>query len=82
METRTLNYFKHETAVVDDGAHVGEGTKIWHFCHVSSGARIGAGCVLGQDDANIIASIFNGKIIDLRHIKDRSDDIVVVFKKV
>jgi UDP-2-acetamido-3-amino-2,3-dideoxy-glucuronate N-acetyltransferase len=42
-------YFQHETAVVDAGAHIGEGTKIWHFSHVSGGARIGANCVLGQN---------------------------------
>jgi UDP-2-acetamido-3-amino-2,3-dideoxy-glucuronate N-acetyltransferase len=42
-------YFRHESAYVDDGAIVGEGTKIWHFCHVMAGARIGKGCVLGQN---------------------------------
>lgn len=39
----------HPTAVVDDGAAVGDGTKIWHFCHVQAGARIGRGCSLGQN---------------------------------
>lgn len=39
----------HTTAVVDDGAAVGDGTKIWHFCHVQAGARIGRGCSLGQN---------------------------------
>ena len=39
----------HPTAVVDDGAEVGEGTRIWHFCHVMAGARIGRDCVLGQN---------------------------------
>jgi UDP-2-acetamido-3-amino-2,3-dideoxy-glucuronate N-acetyltransferase len=43
------DYLKHESAYVDDGAVVGDGTRIWHFCHVSSGARIGRGCVLGQN---------------------------------
>jgi UDP-2-acetamido-3-amino-2,3-dideoxy-glucuronate N-acetyltransferase len=43
------SYFRHETAVVDDGAVIGAGTKIWHFSHVSAGARIGADCVLGQN---------------------------------
>lgn len=43
------NWFKHESAFVDDGAVIGAGTKIWHFCHVSSGARIGEGCALGQN---------------------------------
>jgi UDP-2-acetamido-3-amino-2,3-dideoxy-glucuronate N-acetyltransferase len=39
----------HPTAVVDEGAVLGEGTKVWHFVHVSSGARIGERCVLGQN---------------------------------
>jgi UDP-2-acetamido-3-amino-2,3-dideoxy-glucuronate N-acetyltransferase len=39
----------HPTAVVDAGAQVGSGTRIWHFCHVMAGARIGPGCVLGQN---------------------------------
>lgn len=42
-------YFIHETAVVDDGAQIGAATKIWHFCHVSSGSVIGNNCVLGQN---------------------------------
>jgi UDP-2-acetamido-3-amino-2,3-dideoxy-glucuronate N-acetyltransferase len=41
--------FVHESAYVDAGAIVGAGTKIWHFCHVMAGARIGRGCVLGQN---------------------------------
>lgn len=43
------NYFVHESSFVDDGCEIGEGTKIWHFCHVQSGARIGKGCSLGQN---------------------------------
>lgn len=39
----------HATAVVDDGAVIGEGTRIWHFCHVMAGATIGRDCVLGQN---------------------------------
>ena len=45
----TTNWFKHPSAIVDDGAQIGEGAKIWHFCHVSSGARIGSGSTLGQN---------------------------------
>ncbi len=41
--------FIHESSYVDDGATVGEGTKIWHFCHVQAGAVIGRDCVLGQN---------------------------------
>ena len=38
------SYYVHETAIVDPGAEIGEGTKTWHFCHVSGGARLGARC--------------------------------------
>ena len=41
--------FRHRSAVVEAGAQIGAGTRIWHFCHVMRGARIGAGCVLGQN---------------------------------
>jgi UDP-2-acetamido-3-amino-2,3-dideoxy-glucuronate N-acetyltransferase len=44
-----MAFFKHDSSIVDPGAEVGEGTKIWHFCHVAGGARIGAGCTLGQN---------------------------------
>jgi UDP-3-O-[3-hydroxymyristoyl] glucosamine N-acyltransferase len=42
-------YFAHASAVIDQPADIGEGTRIWHFCHVMAGARIGARCVLGQN---------------------------------
>ncbi|MGZ8612886.1 MAG: acyltransferase, partial [Actinomycetota bacterium] len=42
-------YAAHETAVIDDGARIGAGTRIWHFSHVSAGAEIGADCTLGQN---------------------------------
>jgi UDP-2-acetamido-3-amino-2,3-dideoxy-glucuronate N-acetyltransferase len=41
-------YYAHPSAVIDPGAEVGEGTKIWHFVHVMPGARIGRDCVFGQ----------------------------------
>ena len=44
-----MKAWAHATAVVDAGAHVGAGTKIWHFCHVMKDARVGTGCVLGQN---------------------------------
>ena len=43
------DYFVHPTALVDDGAMVGRGTKVWHFSHIMKGARLGKGCVLGQN---------------------------------
>ena len=44
-----MNYWCHESAIVDNGASLGEGTKVWHFSHVCSGALIGERCSLGQN---------------------------------
>lgn len=44
-----MNYYAHETAVIDEGAIIGEGTKIWHFCHVMKNSNIGENCSLGQN---------------------------------
>jgi UDP-2-acetamido-3-amino-2,3-dideoxy-glucuronate N-acetyltransferase len=44
-----MSFFVHESAIVDAGARIGAGTKIWHFCHISSGAEIGQNCSLGQN---------------------------------
>jgi UDP-2-acetamido-3-amino-2,3-dideoxy-glucuronate N-acetyltransferase len=46
---KSAGYFVHETSIVDEGARIGEGTKIWHFCHVASNAQIGKKCILGQN---------------------------------
>ena len=42
-------HFVHESACVDEGAVVGDGTKVWHFCHVMAGACLGRNCILGQN---------------------------------
>jgi UDP-2-acetamido-3-amino-2,3-dideoxy-glucuronate N-acetyltransferase len=44
-----MKYFKHETAIVDDGAQIGEGTRIWHFAHIASKVQIGTDCSFGQN---------------------------------
>lgn len=44
-----MSYYKHPSAIVDDGAQIGEGSRVWHFVHVCSGARIGKGVSLGQN---------------------------------
>jgi UDP-2-acetamido-3-amino-2,3-dideoxy-glucuronate N-acetyltransferase len=51
--TKEKTYFAHETAVIDQGCEIGEGTKIWHFSHVMTGAVIGRKCNLGQ---NVVVS--------------------------
>lgn len=43
------DYFVHESSYVDENVTIGEGTKIWHFCHIQSGAYIGKNCSLGQN---------------------------------
>lgn len=70
-------YFKHESAYVDEGAEIGAGTKIWHFSHVMKGARIGDRCVFGQNvnvDGGVVVgnnvkvqnnvSIYTGAVIE------------------
>jgi UDP-2-acetamido-3-amino-2,3-dideoxy-glucuronate N-acetyltransferase len=44
-----MDYFSHETAIIDQGSSIGTGTKIWHFSHVLSGTTIGQACSFGQN---------------------------------
>jgi UDP-2-acetamido-3-amino-2,3-dideoxy-glucuronate N-acetyltransferase len=44
-----IDYFVHKSSCVDEGAQIGAGSKIWHFCHVMSSAKIGEGCNIGQN---------------------------------
>jgi len=43
------DYYVHESAYVDQGCEIGDGTKIWHFCHLMSQAKIGKNCNIGQN---------------------------------
>lgn len=54
METANI----HTSAIIDEGARIGAGTRIWHFCHIMSGAKIGRDCNIGQN-----AFIADGAII-------------------
>ena len=56
----------HESAYVDAGATVGEGTAVWHFSHVQSGARIGAGCSFGQN-VNVGADVVVGDRVKVQN---------------
>ncbi|RLD40791.1 MAG: N-acetyltransferase [Bacteroidetes bacterium] len=47
------DYFAHETAVIDEGCEIGKGTKIWHFSHIMTGAKLGEKCNIGQ---NVVVS--------------------------
>lgn len=44
-----MSFYQHESAIVDAGAQIGEGSRVWHFVHVCSGAKIGKGVSLGQN---------------------------------
>jgi UDP-2-acetamido-3-amino-2,3-dideoxy-glucuronate N-acetyltransferase len=48
-----MEYFAHETAVIDGKCQIGNGTKIWHFSHIMSGCKIGENCNIGQ---NVVVS--------------------------
>lgn len=53
-----MAYSVHESAIVDDGAQIGDGSRVWHFVHVCSGAKIGKKCSLGQN-------VFVGNIVEI-----------------
>ncbi|TDT43453.1 UDP-2-acetamido-3-amino-2,3-dideoxy-glucuronate N-acetyltransferase [Halospina denitrificans] len=44
-----MNYKVHDTAIVDEGAQIGEGSRVWHWVHICSGAQIGRNCSFGQN---------------------------------
>jgi UDP-2-acetamido-3-amino-2,3-dideoxy-glucuronate N-acetyltransferase len=64
--TNERPYFVHESAYVDDGAEVGEGTKIWHFSHVMKGARIGKRSIIGQN-VNVDGSTIIGDNVKIQN---------------
>jgi UDP-2-acetamido-3-amino-2,3-dideoxy-glucuronate N-acetyltransferase len=66
MEEKNSNYFVNEYAVVDDGVEIGEGTKVWHFSHVQSGAKIGKKCVLGQN-VNVGNNVTIGNFVKIQN---------------
>ena len=71
-----MAYFKHESSYVDDGAEVGEGTKIWHFCHVMCGAKIGENCSLGQN-VNVGGKAVIGNGVKIQNNVSVYDDVIV-----
>jgi UDP-2-acetamido-3-amino-2,3-dideoxy-glucuronate N-acetyltransferase len=60
------NVYVNDYAVVDTGVEIGDGTKIWHFSHVQSGARIGRKCVLGQN-VNIANNVAIGNFVKIQN---------------
>jgi UDP-2-acetamido-3-amino-2,3-dideoxy-glucuronate N-acetyltransferase len=60
------DYYINPYAVVDENVEIGEGTKIWHFTHIQSGARIGKFCVLGQN-VNIGNNVIIGNYVKIQN---------------
>lgn len=71
-----MSYFKHESSYVDKGAEIGEGTKIWHFCHVMSGAKIGKNCSLGQN-VNVGGKAIIGDGVKIQNNVSVYDNVVI-----
>ena len=60
------DYFVHESSYIDDNVAIGSGTKIWHYCHVQSGAVIGKNCSLGQN-VNISNHVYIGDGVKIQN---------------
>lgn len=71
-----LNYYIHESSYVDSDVKIGEGTKIWHFCHIQSGAVIGKTCTLGQN-VNISNNVRIGNGVKIQNNVSLYEGIVV-----
>jgi len=69
-------YFVHQSSYVDDGCSIGVGTKIWHFCHVMPGARIGRDCVLGQN-VNVGSRAVIGNGVKIQNNVSIYDEVVL-----
>lgn len=61
-----MTYFVHESSYVDENVLIGADTKIWHFCHIQSGASIGARCSLGQN-VNIAENVRIGNNVKIQN---------------
>lgn len=69
-------FARHESAYVDEGAVVGAGTRIWHFSHVMSGARIGSDCSIGQN-VNVGGKAIIGNGVKIQNNVSVYDDVVI-----
>lgn len=61
-----MGYYAHESSYIDENVQIGEGSKIWHFCHVQSGVTIGNGCSLGQN-VNVANNVHIGNGVKIQN---------------
>ncbi|MBU0505092.1 MAG: acyltransferase [bacterium] len=71
-----MKYFIHESSYVDDGAEIGNGTKVWHFTHVMGGAKIGINCVLGQN-VNVSGKVTIGNNVKIQNNVSIYDGVII-----
>lgn len=69
-------YFVHESSYVEDGVVIGDETKIWHFCHIQSGAKIGARTSIGQN-VNISNNVIIGSGVKIQNNVSVYEGVVV-----
>jgi UDP-2-acetamido-3-amino-2,3-dideoxy-glucuronate N-acetyltransferase len=69
-------FHKHESAYVDEGAQIGSGTKVWHFCHVMGGAKIGKKCSIGQN-VNVGGAAVIGNGVKIQNNVSVYDDVII-----
>lgn len=60
------DYFVHESSYIDENVEIGQGTKIWYFCHIQKGARIGENCSLGQN-VNVSNNVIIGNGVKIQN---------------
>ncbi len=70
------DYFVHESSYVDEGAIIGEGTKIWHFSHVMPGAKVGKKCSIGQN-VNISSKAVLGDGVKVQNNVSIYDSVII-----
>lgn len=71
-----MSYFVHESSYVDDNVIIGDGSKIWHFCHIQSGAQIGKNVSLGQN-VNISSNVKIGNDVKIQNNVSVYEGVVV-----
>lgn len=76
MQEENRCFFAHESSYIDEGACIGKGTKIWHFSHVLSGAKIGEECILGQN-VNVAGEAIIGNRCKIQNNVSLYDGVVL-----
>ena len=71
-----MSYFVHESSYVDSEVRIGDGTRIWHFCHIQSKATIGQKCTIGQN-VNIANNVIIGNEVKIQNNVSVYEGVVI-----